>query len=105
MVLFIYILNTGVQWNMLPEKHGCPSTLHGKFMKWCRLGIFHKIMVKAREHYRRRNNKNNWYAFDTISKKAPLANGGKNPNYSPGSAFDVSGSFYFVFKTGLFTLR
>ena len=37
-------------------------------------------MVKAREYYRRRNSKNNWYAFDTISKKVLLANfGGKNP--------------------------
>ena len=76
----IYIVHTGAQWNMLPEKYGCPSTVHGKFMKWCRLEIFHKIMVKAREYYRRRNSKNNWYAFDTISKKAPFANfGGKNP--------------------------
>ena len=37
-------------------------------------------MAKAHEYYRRRNSKNNWYAFDTISRKAPFANfGGKNP--------------------------
>ena len=76
----IYVLYTGVQWNMLPEKYGCPSTIHGKLMKWSRLGIFHKMMVRAREYYRRRNSKNNWYAFDTISRKAPFAKfGGKNP--------------------------
>ena len=76
----IYILHTGAQWNMLPEKYGCTSTVHGKFMKWCRLGVFHKMMVKAREYYRKRNSKNNWYAIDSISKKAPLANfSGKNP--------------------------
>ena len=31
-------------------------------------------------YYRKRNKKNNWYAFDTLLKKAPFASfGGKNP--------------------------
>ena len=34
----IYILKTGAQWHMLPEKYGCPTTVHGKFMKWSRSG-------------------------------------------------------------------
>lgn len=76
----IYVLYTGVQWHMLPEKYGNPSTVHGKFMKWSRLGVFKKVMTKAREYYRRRNSKNNWFAFDCISKKAPFAQfSGKNP--------------------------
>jgi len=76
----IYVLYTGVQWHMLPEKYGRASTVHGKFMKWSRMGVFHKMMVRAREYYRRRNSKNNWFAFDTISKKAPFARfSGKNP--------------------------
>lgn len=76
----IFILFTGAQWHMLPEKYGRPSTVHGKFMKWCRMGIFRKIMICAREYYRRRNSRNNWYAFDTASRKAPFAQcGGKNP--------------------------
>jgi putative transposase len=76
----IYILRTGAQWKMLPEKYGCPTTVHGKFMKWCRKGVFSKMMIKAREYYRKRNSKNNWYAFDTILRKSPYANfGGKNP--------------------------
>ncbi len=68
----IYILHTGAQWNMLPEKYGCPSTVHGKFMKWCRLGVFHKIMVKAREHYRRRNSKIIGMHLILSRKKHPL---------------------------------
>ncbi len=76
----IYILHTGAQWNMLPNEFGCTSTIHGKFMRWCRAGLFYKIMVKAREYYRKRNSTNNWFAFDAISKKAPFAKfGGKNP--------------------------
>ena len=76
----IYILYTGSQWHMMPEKYGCTSTVHGKFMKWCRADVFKKVMIKAREYYRRRNSKNNWFAFDSISRKAPFAEfGGKNP--------------------------
>ena len=49
-------------------------------MRWCRLGIFQKMIVKAREYYRRRNSKNIWYAFDTLVKKGSFAKyGGKNP--------------------------
>src|SRR5690606_28899135 len=76
----IYILITGAQWHMLPEKYGLPTTVHGKFMRWCRLGVFQKMLIKAREYYRKRNSKNNWFVFDTISKKAPFAKfAGKNP--------------------------
>src|SRR5690606_32309159 len=53
----LYVLHTGIQWNMLPEKYCCHTTIHGKFMKWCRLGIFKKMMTKAREYYRKRNKK------------------------------------------------
>ena len=75
-----FVLQTGIQWHNLPEKYGRPSTVHGKFMKWCRAGIFEKILVKAREYYRKRNSKNMWYAFDTIIKKGPFAEfGGANP--------------------------
>lgn len=76
----IYILHSGAKWDHLPEKYGYPTTVHGKFMKWARAGVFNKIMIKSREYYRKRNSKNNWFAFDTISRKAPFAQfGGKNP--------------------------
>ena len=75
----IYILYSGAKWSLLPEKYGCYTTVHGKFMLWSRSGVFRKIIVKAREYYRRRNSKNNWHAFDTISRKAPFAKfGGKS---------------------------
>jgi len=75
-----FILKTGCQWEMLPEKYGNYKTVHGKYMKWVRAGVFEKMMVKAREYYRRKNKKNIWYAFDTVIKKAPFAEfGGKNP--------------------------
>ena len=76
----VFVLKTGIQWGLLADKYGCPTTVHGKFMKWCRAGVFEKMIVKAREHYRRKNSKNIWYAFDTTSKKAPFAKfSGRNP--------------------------
>ena len=49
-------------------------------MKWCRAGVFEKILIKAREYYRKRNSQNIWYAFDTLLKKGPFAQfGGANP--------------------------
>jgi len=55
----VFVLKTGIQWNILPEKYGCYTTVHGKYMKWVRAGVFEKIMTKAREYYRRRNSRNN----------------------------------------------
>ena len=76
----LFVLKTGIQWHNLPEKYGKPSTVHGKFMKWCRAGVFEKILIKAREYYRKRNSQNIWYAFDTLLKKGPFAQfGGANP--------------------------
>jgi len=75
-----YIDKTGCQWSMLPLEFGKPSTVHGKFIKWCRAGIFKKIMEMARKLYMKKNQKNNWFAVDTSSRKAPFANfAGKNP--------------------------
>jgi len=76
----LFILRTGSQWCELPEKYGHFSTVHSKYMRWARAGVFEKMLVKAREYYRRRNSTNIWFALDTVIKKAPFAQfGGKNP--------------------------
>lgn len=76
----LYILKNGSLWHCLPEKYGRPSTVHGTFMKWCRLGIFQKILKVARNYYFKNHKNRDWYAFDTLSKKAPLAKfSGPNP--------------------------
>jgi hypothetical protein len=43
----IFILKTGAQWSMMPDKYGIYTTVHGKFIRWCKQGIFQKIMLKA----------------------------------------------------------
>lgn len=76
----LYVLYTGCQWKFLPKEYGCHTTVHGKFMKWCRLKVFGRLMEKIRELYCEQNPDNNWYALDSISKKAPFAKfGGKSP--------------------------
>lgn len=76
----LFILYTGIQWNKLPKEYGNYKTIHGKFMTWCRKGLFKNLMAKARELYEANNSENNWFAVDSIAKKAPFAQfGGKNP--------------------------
>ena len=75
-----YVVRTGCQWSMLPTELGKTSTVHGKFMKWCILGVMGKMLKIARKIYEKNNPGNNWYAIDCSSKKAPFAKfGGKNP--------------------------
>ena len=77
----LYVLRTGVQWHWLPKDMGKASTVHGKFRKWVKLGIFEQIMEKAAQVYECRQGKAGiWYAIDTSACKAPLANwSGANP--------------------------
>ncbi len=75
-----YVIKTGCQWSMLPNELGCSSTVHGKFIQWCRSGVMKKVMDSARKIYEKNNPENNWYAIDSSSKKAPFARfGGRNP--------------------------
>ena len=77
----LYILKSGAQWRLLPSEFGSPSTIHGKFRKWSRAGIFEKIMQRAKEMYEKNSdNTGYWLAIDTSHSKAPFANwSGRNP--------------------------
>jgi putative transposase len=75
-----YVMKTGCQWSMLPNELGCSSTVHGKFIQWCKSGVIEKIMDFTRKVYEENNLENNWYVIDSSFKKAPFADfGGKNP--------------------------
>ena len=75
-----YLLRTGGQWCELPRYYGAPSTVHGKFLKWARMGVFQLILEAAKEFYLSHNQENIWYAIDASHSKAPLANfSGKSP--------------------------
>lgn len=77
-----FILKTGIQWKYLPKEFGAPSTVHGRFRKWIKMGIFEEIMELARKIYAQSKNEPIlWFATDTSYSKAPFASkwGGKNP--------------------------
>ena len=77
-----YVLKTGTQWKMLPRKFGAPSTIHGKFRYWIKIGVFKKIMDRSRFLYEKSFDKpRTWFAIDASYSKAPLSSefGGRNP--------------------------
>jgi putative transposase len=77
----LFVLKTGIQWHRLPREMGAASTIHGKFRIWTKLGVFEQLSKFAANLYEEKKGKAGiWYATDTCSCKAPLANwGGKNP--------------------------
>jgi putative transposase len=76
----IFVLKTGCQWAHIPRIYGARSTIHGYFIRWSRMGIMKKIHQVAVEYYEKKQEIDNWFAFDCSSKKAPLADySGKNP--------------------------
>ena len=76
-----FILHTGCQWFTLPPHYGNSKTIHGKFMKWCKAGIFDQIQNIAVLYYL--NEKNicpTWFAIDASHRKAPFASwSGRTP--------------------------
>lgn len=76
----LYVIDTGIPWRFLPPSYGPPSTVHGTFIRWCKLGIFDQIMSLARNFYLEHTEVPRWIACDTSMRKAPLANfSGRNP--------------------------
>ena len=76
------IIKTGMQWKFLPQEFGKVSTVHGKFRKWIKMGVFEEIMHKAKIVYSRSlDQPMTWFASDTSHSKAPFAKdwSGKNP--------------------------
>lgn len=75
-----FVLKTGTQWHLMPKNYGKPTTVHGRFRKWIKQGVFDRILEisirSAIEHFGRPKS----FIIDTTSKKAPFAKfGGKNP--------------------------
>lgn len=76
----LYVLKNGISWHEMPDTFGCPTTIHSKFMRWSRCGLFDKLMKTVRAYYRSHNPNNRWYAIDTSLHKASFAKfGGRNP--------------------------
>lgn len=75
-----YIMTTGAQWRCLPDYYGKPTTIHGRFRKWVKNGVFNKIFEKSIEVAVQHLGIPQSFFSDTSSVKAPFAQfGGKNP--------------------------
>jgi len=77
----LFVLRTGVQWRLLPAEFGKPSTVHGTFRRWIKLGIFEEIMRCAVGFYLENEANTNYRLIaDASHTKAPFADwSGKNP--------------------------
>lgn len=77
-----YVLRTGIQWKALPRTLGAPSTVHDRFQKWVREGIFLELWRAGLHKYGKLKGIDwEWQAIDGAMTKAPLGceNTGPNP--------------------------
>ena len=42
----IYVIKHGLQWQDAPGEYGPHKTLHNRFVRWSRLGVFNKIFIE-----------------------------------------------------------
>lgn len=45
----IYVLQNGIQWKDVPEYYGVCNTIYNRFIRWCQMGIFEKVILKLNE--------------------------------------------------------
>ncbi|MCG3158746.1 MAG: IS5 family transposase ISPaen3 [bacterium] len=77
-----YVLRTGIQWKALPRSLGAGSTVHRRFQKWVREGIFLNLWRWCLYNYDLMIGLDwEWQALDGAMTKAPLGceNTGPNP--------------------------
>ena len=76
----LYIMETGAQWRNLPDFYGKPTTVHGRFREWVKLGVFEKIFTRSIDFAVQDLGLPACFFTDTSSSKSPFARfGGKNP--------------------------
>jgi len=76
MSAIFYILRTGCQWKALPRSLGASSTVHDRFQKWRKEGVFKRMWIDGLSVYDDNNRIDwRWQAMDGVITKAPL--GGK----------------------------
>jgi len=75
-----FVIVTGIQWKHLPAEYGRPTTIHGRFRQWIKLGIFEQILNLSVNKSMNKFGPAECFLIDVSSSKAPLALfGGKNP--------------------------
>src|SRR6266550_7992534 len=78
----VYVLRTGIQWNVLPREVGASSTIHDRFQEWERAGFFQALWQAGLSVYDELASIQwDWQAVDGAMTKAPFgcAATGANP--------------------------
>lgn len=76
-----YVMRTGIQWKALPRQLGAPSTVHDRFQKWVREGIFKKLWEEELIDYDQTKGIDwEWQSLDGAITKAPLGSENTGPN-------------------------
>lgn len=76
-----YILRTGLQWKALPRCLGAASTVHDRFQKWQKAGVFKKLWHLSLIEYDRRIGIDwEWQSIDSALTKAPFGQEKTGPN-------------------------
>jgi len=78
----VYVLRTGCQWKSLPkEKYGSPSSIHGYFIRWTKVGFFLDLWRAGLAEYDEVEGIAwEWQSIDGSMVKAPMALGTVGPN-------------------------
>lgn len=75
-----FVMVTGIQWRYLPSEYGKPSTIHGIFRKWVKVGVFDDVLRLSIDAAIKSIESVECFFTDTSSSKAPFAKfGGENP--------------------------
>jgi len=64
--VFCY-LKTGIPWRDLPQRYGHWKTVHRRFSRWCKAGVFQKIFMTLSQHYAK--------IFETIQLDSSIVKG------------------------------
>jgi len=79
----VYVLRTGCQWKALPkELFGSPSSVHGYFTRWMKVGFFLSLWRAGLAEYDEMEGISwQWQSIDGAMIKAPMAKEevGRNP--------------------------
>ena len=67
MSAIFYILRTGCQWKALPRSLGASSTVHDRFQKWRKEGVFKRMWINGLSVYDDNNRIDwRWQAMDGV---------------------------------------